>query len=141
MDACKETQDSSYRQSSKRVGRLDLNKLGQILNGIDYTAIRRRRNVYSRLFHEASISHRQGRGMSFTDMLLLLAHHKLIVDREALVSVPPTFYKSFSLLTISQFKGSCCQDRNKQACDGFSQLGSSSVVAENDILTPALLDP
>lgn len=88
MDACTDTQDASYSQPSKSVRRLDLNKLGQMLNGIDYAAIRRRRNVYSRLYHEASISHRQGRGMSFTGMLLLLAHHKLIVDREALVSVP-----------------------------------------------------
>jgi hypothetical protein len=85
--ACTDPQDADYTWPSKFVDRLDLNKLGQMLNRIDYVTIRRRRNVYSRLYHEASISHQQGRGISFTDMLLMLAHHKLIDDREALVSV------------------------------------------------------
>ena len=64
---------------------LDLNKLKQILDGIDYADVRRRKAVYIRLYHEASISHEQGLGISFTRMLTLLAHHKLIVDAEALV--------------------------------------------------------
>ncbi|KAJ3843127.1 Ion transport protein-domain-containing protein [Lentinula raphanica] len=67
------------------VGGLDINKLNNVLDGIDYTAIRKRRAIYNRLYHEATIAHQQGRGISFTDMLLLLAHHKLIKDSEALV--------------------------------------------------------
>jgi hypothetical protein len=66
---------------------LDLNRLSNILSGIDYASIRERRKLYSRLYYEASISHRQGRGIGFTDMLILLAHHKLIVDRDALMFV------------------------------------------------------
>ena len=65
---------------------LDLNKLERILDGIDYAEVRKRKAVYIRLYHEAiTISHEQGLGISFTDMLTLLAHHKLIVDAEALV--------------------------------------------------------
>jgi len=64
---------------------VDLNKLERILDGIDYAEVRRRKAVYIRLYHEASISHEHGLGISFTDMLTLLAHHKLIVDAEALV--------------------------------------------------------
>ncbi|KAJ3774978.1 hypothetical protein FB446DRAFT_726705 [Lentinula raphanica] len=67
------------------VGGLDINKLNNVLDGIDYTAIRKRRAIYNRLYHEATIAHQQGRGILFTDMLLLLAHHKLIKDSEALV--------------------------------------------------------
>lgn len=85
MASCRATSGSEYVWQSKVVDGIDLHKLGKVLDGIDYSAIRRRRNIYSRLFHEASISHQQGRGISFTDMLLMLAHHKLIVDREALV--------------------------------------------------------
>lgn len=85
MAASRDSAESDYAWPPKVVEGVDLNKLGKVLNGIDYTAIRRRRNLYSRLYHEASISHQQGRGISFTDMLLMLAHHKLIVDREALV--------------------------------------------------------
>ena len=64
---------------------MDLNKLERILDCIDYAEVRRRKGVYVRLYHEASISHEPGLGISFTDMLRLLAHHKLIVDAEALV--------------------------------------------------------
>ncbi|KAJ4481205.1 Ion transport protein-domain-containing protein [Lentinula aciculospora] len=71
--------------SSNVVEGLDINKLNNVLDGIDYVAIRKRRAVYNRLYHEATIAHQQGRGISFTDMLLLLAHHKLIKDSEALV--------------------------------------------------------
>jgi hypothetical protein len=65
---------------------LDLNKLKRILDGIDYAEVRKRKAVYIRLYHEAiSISYEQGFGISFPDMLTLLAHHKLIVDAESLV--------------------------------------------------------
>ncbi|KAI8976389.1 Ion transport protein-domain-containing protein [Trametes punicea] len=63
----------------------DFNKVEGILGGLDRAAIKRRKNLYNRLYHEARISHEPGKGISFTNMLLLLAHHKLIVDREALV--------------------------------------------------------
>lgn len=70
-----------------KVAGLDLDKVQVILNDIDYKEIRKRRATYCRLYQEASISHEPGLGISFTNMLLLLAHHKLIVDAEALVSV------------------------------------------------------
>lgn len=70
---------------------VDAVKLDAILSTIDYAAIRRRRNVYARLLNEANLaagrqSSKSGGtgGISFTGMLMLLAHHKLIVDREAL---------------------------------------------------------
>ena len=64
---------------------LNYNKVEAVLGGLDRAAIKRRKNLYNRLYHEARISHEPGKGISFTNMLLLLAHHKLIVDREALV--------------------------------------------------------
>jgi voltage-dependent calcium channel len=79
--------ESSYSDTAWVVDGLDLGKLESLLNGIDYPATRKRRAIYSRLYHEAIISHQPGRGISFNDMLVLLAHHKLIVDGEALVYV------------------------------------------------------
>ncbi|KAI0919913.1 hypothetical protein AcV5_001858 [Taiwanofungus camphoratus] len=64
---------------------VDMDKLDATLNGIDRASIKKRKNLYNRLYHEARISHEPGKGISFTNMLLLLAHHKLIVDRDALV--------------------------------------------------------
>ena len=71
----------------KIVGGYDFNKTEGILSNLDRAAIKRRKNLYNRLYHEARISHEPGKGISFTNMLLLLAHHKLIVDKEALVYV------------------------------------------------------
>ncbi|KAF9236771.1 Ion transport protein-domain-containing protein [Melanogaster broomeanus] len=81
--------DTCYDESKRRnkTGGISARKLNQMLNKTDHNAIRKRRMIYTRLYHEASIMSHQGKGISFTDMLLLLAHHKLIVDREALVLV------------------------------------------------------
>lgn len=71
--------------SSTIVEGIDLEKLNRTLDTVDYTTVKRNKVIYSRLYHEANVTHHSGRGISFTDMLLLLAHHKLIVDRDALV--------------------------------------------------------
>ena len=84
MEACEQHSDSN---TAWVVDGLDVGKLESLLNGIDYLTIRKRRAVYSRLYHEAIICHQPGRGLSFNDMLVLLAHHKLIVDGEALMYV------------------------------------------------------
>ncbi len=80
LAVCKDHPDPSQTKKS-----VDLAKMGRILDDIDYAEIRKRKAIYCRLFHEASISHEPGLGISFTNMLMLLAHHKLIVDAEALV--------------------------------------------------------
>ena len=80
--------DNPENVSLSRVSNgVDLSKLHAALGTIDYASIRARRATYSRLYHEALISHQPGRGIAFTDMLFLLAHHKIIVDREALMCV------------------------------------------------------
>ncbi|KIY67001.1 hypothetical protein CYLTODRAFT_376891 [Cylindrobasidium torrendii FP15055 ss-10] len=63
---------------------VDIAKLSKVLDQVDYAAIQKRKALYSRVYHEASVTH-NGLGISFTGMLTLLAHHKLIVDHEALV--------------------------------------------------------
>jgi hypothetical protein len=64
---------------------VDILKLREALAGVDNAMIQKRRLDYSRVWYEAILSQEQGKGISFTSMLLLLAHHKLIDDREALV--------------------------------------------------------
>ena len=87
LSVCKVDRFDKQAWHSRVVQGVDLSKLDQILDGIDYSEVRKRKLIYSRLFHEASIAHEHGLGISFTDMLTLLAHHKLIVDAEALVYV------------------------------------------------------
>ncbi|KAG6337189.1 hypothetical protein ID866_1903 [Astraeus odoratus] len=80
MAACRDNSKKAHK-----AGGINLRKLNNILNQIDYEGIRKRRNTYTRIYHEANVACRGSGGISFTDMLLLLAHHKLIDDREALV--------------------------------------------------------
>lgn len=85
LSVCREPTDVSLRPKHNYVEGVDLEKLERILDQIDFAEVRKKKVVYNRLYHEASISHKPGLGISFTDMLTLLAHHKLIVDAEALV--------------------------------------------------------
>lgn len=102
---------------------VNLAKLNEVLNHIDHTVISKRRDVYSRIYHEANILYVSNRGIAFTDMLLLLAHYKLIVDKDALVSVtsPSTF--QVRLITISQAKGFCRTERNQQGGHRSCEFG------------------
>lgn len=67
-----------------KTGGIHVRKLNKLLNQIDFREIRKRRAVYMRIYHEANVTYHRGKGISFTEMLVLLAHHKLINDREAL---------------------------------------------------------
>jgi voltage-dependent calcium channel len=64
---------------------LDLTKLAKNLQQLDHDEVRRRRKVYNRVFWEARLlAQGDARGIPFIQMLLLLAHHKLIDDDKAL---------------------------------------------------------
>lgn len=73
--------------SQRVVDGIDLNLLSSALRTIDYDAVAKRRRLFDRMYHEALMSDEPGRGMSFTNMLLLCAHYKLIDDDEALECV------------------------------------------------------
>jgi voltage-dependent calcium channel len=71
--------------SGTQVGSLDLRKLAKNLQRLDHDEVRRRRKVYNRVFWEARLlAQGDPRGIPFIQMLLLLAHHKLIDDDKAL---------------------------------------------------------
>lgn len=68
-----------------QVKSLDLRKLAKNLQQLDHDEVRRRRKVYNRVFWEARLlAQSDPRGIPFIQMLLLLAHHKLIDDDKAL---------------------------------------------------------
>lgn len=78
-------EDGQWSNSaSSQTDGIDTVKLSRMLNGLDNSKIRKRRTLYARMYNEAMISQEPGKGISFTHMLLMLAHHKLIDDREAL---------------------------------------------------------
>ncbi|OCF72967.1 high-affinity cell membrane calcium channel [Kwoniella mangroviensis CBS 8886] len=63
---------------------VDIRRLEAQIAHIDYRQVRERRLLFSRLYSEAKISEENGRGISFTSMLMMLAHYKLIDDEKAL---------------------------------------------------------
>jgi hypothetical protein len=84
--ACQPSNNSQYASPGRVVEGVDLDRLENLLKNIDHASIRKRRSLYARLYHEARVTvNREGRGISFMDMLFLLAHHKLIVTHEALM--------------------------------------------------------
>ena len=64
---------------------VDVRKVEHIISQIDYHQVRERRQLFARLHHEARLSEEPGRGISFTSMLMMLAHNKLIDDEKALM--------------------------------------------------------
>ncbi|WWC88695.1 uncharacterized protein L201_003608 [Kwoniella dendrophila CBS 6074] len=63
---------------------VDIRRLENQIAHIDYRQVRERRHLFGRLYNEAKISEEDGRGISFTSMLMMLAHYKLIDDEKAL---------------------------------------------------------
>ncbi|KDR78145.1 hypothetical protein GALMADRAFT_64911 [Galerina marginata CBS 339.88] len=86
LSVCKIPSDKAA-EHSRAVDGVDLSKLQLLVAQVDYADIRQRKAIYNRLYHEAKFCQEPGRGISFTNMLLLLAHHKLVVDTEALSHV------------------------------------------------------
>lgn len=76
--------DPDPTQPRLTVDGVDINRLNRVLNSLDFSQSRKRRELYNRLFQEALIIQEPGRGISFTNMLLLLAHYKIIDDENAL---------------------------------------------------------
>jgi hypothetical protein len=63
---------------------VDVRKVMSQIDQIDRKQVQQRRQLFTRLYNEARISEEPGRGISFTAMLVMLAHHKLIDDEKAL---------------------------------------------------------
>ncbi|WVR06351.1 hypothetical protein IAU60_003382 [Kwoniella sp. DSM 27419] len=82
--------DQQHHQSGKSnliIGTknsVDLRKVEAKVSQIDYRQVRQKRQLFSRLYYEARISEEPGKGISFTAMMMMLAHYKLINDEKAL---------------------------------------------------------
>ena len=85
MSRSKASEEDQQLWPTRIVNGLNLDVLNANLANVDIAKVKERKELYNKLFHEARISFEPGKGISFTNMLLLLAHHKLIVDTEALV--------------------------------------------------------
>lgn len=63
---------------------VDLNKLNERLAKLDIAAIRNRRRMFNSFYEEVLVTADPDRGIGFSDVLLILAHYKLISDSKSL---------------------------------------------------------
>ncbi len=63
---------------------VDVRRIESQIAQIDYGRVRMQRQLFARLYHEARVSEEPGRGVSFTSMLMMLSHYKLIDEEKAL---------------------------------------------------------
>lgn len=63
---------------------VDVARVSRCLKMIDFAEVKVRKQVWNRLYHEAMLDAEGEKGISFTQMLLLLSHYKLINDDRAL---------------------------------------------------------
>lgn len=85
LAAARETDDDRFgdKHDSLIMYGVNITRLKSILAGIDYRSVKAKRNVYCRVFQEASLIDKK-EGMDFTRMLTMLTHHKVIDDDRAL---------------------------------------------------------
>ena len=85
LQQCRREPDASktHLGAPKDVSDLDLHLLRNSIDRLPVEEIREQRRNFNILYEEAMIS-TDHRGISFTRMLLMLAHHKIIDDNKAL---------------------------------------------------------
>jgi len=85
-DRMRSSRGSGKHHYEPRSG-VDLDLLQKRLDSIDSASVAARRSIYAHLYYEATLTEEPQRGISFTNMLILLAHYKLMKDSNALQSV------------------------------------------------------
>ncbi|PWN44200.1 hypothetical protein IE81DRAFT_340250 [Ceraceosorus guamensis] len=75
-------------QPARIVAGIDVDKLGAAIDKLDSAQIKERRRRFERIYQEMMIAiqekHREEKGLPFTDALIILAHHLIIDDEQAL---------------------------------------------------------
>lgn len=70
--------------SQSALSGIDVKKLNERLNQIDVVEVRERRRRFNIFFEEVMVSADPDRGISFTTVLMILAHYKIISDSKSL---------------------------------------------------------
>lgn len=68
----------------RRTDEVNPGKLANALEDLDVAQVKRRRAVYTRLYHEACLAEEVGKGISFSAMLQIIAHYTLLTDEASL---------------------------------------------------------
>ena len=76
--------ESNIPMSARETPEIDLAKLNRRLAELPIAEVRRRRQRMNTFYEEVLVSSDPDRGIHFTALLLILAHHKVINDNKSL---------------------------------------------------------
>jgi hypothetical protein len=132
-----ETRDDYVDESDSKAYVLDTNRLNATLSKIDHSAVQKRRKLYRRLYHEARACCHPRRGLTFTETLTLLAHYKLIDDRESLAYVCAV-HLLIRFSDSAQGERKPSTQRGHQGCRRACWHGPSPVLPADGVATEAI---
>lgn len=86
IDQCKSTRRVSNLpiDGHEPMPEIDIEKLNRCLNQMPIAEIRRRRARMNTFYEEVLVSSDPDRGIQFSSLLMILAHHKVINDNKSL---------------------------------------------------------
>lgn len=117
-DAQRRRQQSSASTSQYNLDTgVDLKKLNQRLARIDVVQVRERRRRFNIFFEEVMVSADPDRGISFTTVLMILAHYNIISDSKSLRYVTPDDHDLCRFKTVKDLTRQCGPD-SKSSCVG-----------------------
>ncbi|AEO65760.1 uncharacterized protein THITE_2113147 [Thermothielavioides terrestris NRRL 8126] len=126
---------SIISQNQYKTG-IDLRKLNERLSRIDVAKVRERRRRFNLFFEEVMVSADPERGISFTMVLMLLAHYNIINDNKSLryvslQSAPADtrgqyglLYRGLANMSVSGSRSSCVANCGSSASRNRSAGGS-----------------
>lgn len=114
---------------------IDLKKLNERLARIDVVKVRERRRRFNIFFEEVMVSADPERGISFTTVLMIMAHYNIINDGKSLRYVPPplllgsppAFTNEMTFVdSKNSCVASCASSASRRKCAGGSSWASST---------------
>lgn len=114
-------------QGHEQTPEIDIGLLNQRLNELPIAEIRRRRQRMNTFYEEVLVSSDPDRGIQFTSLLLILAHHKVINDNKSL-----RYDSGYDLIgpmadLVTDWKNSCVAEPGCNALRKLSGATSLSV--------------
>lgn len=73
-----------YAKRCHGINQVDVARISRALKVVDFEEVKARKRTYNRLYHEAMLESHTEKGISFTQMLLLLGHYRLIENDRSL---------------------------------------------------------
>jgi hypothetical protein len=117
---------------------IDIISLNRCLADLPIAEIRRRRRRMNTFYEEVLVSSDPDRGIGFTSLLMILAHHKVINDNKSLRYAQSQYLAMKMTLTRLQVRGVPASSRTPPACRRSCPTQCCSRILRHTLLGPPL---